>query len=67
MPFATPVVHTSGAHYDAQFVLDVRRLRPVFRHLDPEIRQEIARAIHAAYPDLLVTVMPSGNLGFEKA
>jgi len=67
MAFATPVTYTSGAHYDAQFVLDVRRLRPVFRHLDPEVRQEIARAIHTAYPDLFVSVLPSGNLNFEKA
>jgi hypothetical protein len=66
MAFTTPVTYTSGSHYDAQFVLDVRRLRQVFRNFSPQIQSEIAQAIHSAYPDLLVTVLPSGNLSFEK-
>jgi len=66
MAFSTPITYTSGAHYDTQFILDVRRMRPVFRHLPPEVRTEIARALHTAYPDLLITSLPSGNLSFEK-
>jgi len=66
MAFSTPITYTSGSHYDTQFVLDVRRMRPVFQNFPPEVRTEIARALHAAYPDLLITSLPSGNLSIEK-
>lgn len=66
MSFATQITYTSGSHFDAQFVLDVRRLRPVFQNFPPEVRDQIARAFCAAYPDLLITALPSGMLSFEK-
>lgn len=66
MAFATPITYTHATHYDTQMVVDLRRLRPVFQHLDPIVREQIARAFSTAYPDLLVTATPSGVLSFEK-
>jgi len=66
MSFAKPITYTSNNHYDTQFVIDVRRLRPVFQHLDPVVREQIAKAFRTAYPDLLITAMPNGIINFEK-
>ena len=66
MSFATPITYTHPNQYDTQMVVDLRRLRTVFQHLQPEVREQVARAFHTAYPDLLVTAMPNGVLSFEK-
>lgn len=58
---------TNGSSWDrSKLTIDITRLRPVFQHLAPEVREQIAKAIHTAYPDLLVTAMPNGTMYFEK-
>ena len=55
-----------ASDYSRSVRIDLDRLRPVFQHLEPDIREQVARAIHQAYPDLLVTAMPNGMFSFEK-
>jgi len=57
---------TNHSYDHKRVTLDLSRLRPVFQHLDPEVREQVARAIHAAYPDLLITALPNGMMHFEK-
>jgi hypothetical protein len=66
MSFVTPITYSHPKQYDTQMIVDLRRLRSVFSHLDPTVREQVARAFHSAYPDLLVTATPSGMLSFEK-
>jgi hypothetical protein len=66
MSFVTPITYTHPTHYDTQMVVDLRRLRSAFSHFDPAVREQVARAFHTAYPDLLVTATPNGTLSFEK-
>jgi hypothetical protein len=50
----------------AQWVtVDLSRLRTAFSALDPQARDQVARALRDAYPNLLVTPLPSGVLDIE--
>lgn len=54
-----------SSDYAQWATLDLSRLRNAFCDLEPQVREQIAKAVRDTYPNLLVTPLPSGALDIE--